>query len=48
MISKGIQVLHRNNKIHRDLKPGNILIIEKDGKIIPKIADFGHSREIDF
>ncbi len=40
-ISKGLRDLHRNNIIHRDVKPSNILICE--GKKI-KIADFGISR----
>ncbi|MBI2995744.1 MAG: serine/threonine protein kinase [Candidatus Melainabacteria bacterium] len=30
-----------NSICHRDLKPSNILLIEKDGKIIPQLSDFG-------
>jgi serine/threonine protein kinase/Tfp pilus assembly protein PilF len=37
-ISEGLQEAHRVKIIHRDIKPGNILI-HKDGK--PKILDFG-------
>lgn len=40
-IIKGVNFLHKNNFIHRDLKPQNILITDKD-KV--KIADFGLSR----
>ena len=36
----GVQALHASGLIHRDLKPGNVLM---DGKI-PKIADFGLAR----
>jgi eukaryotic-like serine/threonine-protein kinase len=36
-------VLHAHQKaiIHRDLKPANILVVEVDGKPVPRIIDFG-------
>lgn len=37
-IAQGLQVTHENNIIHRDIKPGNILITQ-NGDV--KIADFG-------
>ena len=36
----GVQAMHEAQMVHRDLKPGNILM---DGKV-PKIADFGLAR----
>lgn len=33
--------------VHRDLNPNNILFTEKEGKLIPKIADFGIAKAFD-
>jgi eukaryotic-like serine/threonine-protein kinase len=32
---------HQKGIIHRDLKPSNILVIEQDGRPVPKVIDFG-------
>jgi len=41
----GVEVLHGARVIHRDLKPGNILLRkQKDGRVRPVICDFGLSR----
>ena len=41
-IMEGIQYIHKNNVIHRDLKLDNILL---DKNINPKLCDFGISSE---
>jgi len=43
-ICQGLHYLHRNQIVHLDLKPPNILL---DGNMIPKITDFGLSRQFD-
>jgi serine/threonine protein kinase len=32
---------HRSEVVHRDLKPGNVLVQEVDGRLVPKVSDFG-------
>ncbi|MGD0414872.1 MAG: serine/threonine-protein kinase [Terriglobales bacterium] len=37
----GVQHAHQKAIVHRDLKPANILVVEVDGKPVPRIIDFG-------
>ena len=48
-ISKGIAFLHDRNIVHRDIKPGNILLKRKHTYMyaIVKLGDFGLSRILD-
>ena len=43
----GIDYLHTHNIIHRDLKPQNVLIVHHASGYIPKITDFGISKQLD-
>ena len=40
----GLRELHKYNILHRDLKPQNIMIGDKDGDV--KIIDFGLSLSV--
>lgn len=39
--AKGLNFLHKNNILHRDFRPKNILVIDKNGELIVKIIDLG-------
>ncbi|XP_041314226.1 serine/threonine-protein kinase 35 [Pyrgilauda ruficollis] len=43
-LTSAIAFLHKNHIVHRDLKPDNILITEKSGTPVLKVADFGLSK----
>ena len=38
---EGVQHAHQKAIVHRDLKPANILVVEVDGRPVPRIIDFG-------
>jgi eukaryotic-like serine/threonine-protein kinase len=38
---EGVQHAHQKAIVHRDLKPANILVLEVDGRPVPRIIDFG-------
>lgn len=43
-LTSAVAFLHENHIVHRDLKPDNILISEKSGTPVLKVADFGLSK----
>jgi serine/threonine protein kinase len=47
-LAEGLEYIHSKNLIHRDIKPGNVLIHvdSTDGKITMKLADFDLSRPV--
>ncbi|MCL1893533.1 MAG: protein kinase [Holophagaceae bacterium] len=47
-VLNGLEFLHSQNVIHRDMKPKNILMVKRpDGEYAPKITDFGISKKLD-
>jgi eukaryotic-like serine/threonine-protein kinase len=45
-VCEAAQHAHQKAIIHRDLKPANILVIEVDGKPMPRIIDFGLAKPV--
>jgi eukaryotic-like serine/threonine-protein kinase len=43
---KGLEYIHKHKVVHRDLKPPNILLASAGKDWVPKIADFGLSKNL--
>ncbi len=46
-VCRAAQHAHEKGVIHRDLKPSNVLVMEYDGKPVPKVIDFGIAKATD-
>ncbi len=46
-VCDGVAHAHSRGVVHRDLKPGNILVEKRDGRAAPKVLDFGIARAAD-
>jgi serine/threonine protein kinase/tetratricopeptide (TPR) repeat protein len=45
-ICDAVQHAHQKGVIHRDLKPGNLLVTDLDGRPVPKVIDFGIAKAV--
>ncbi|MEZ5312346.1 MAG: serine/threonine-protein kinase [Thermoanaerobaculia bacterium] len=46
-VCRGIQHAHQKGVLHRDIKPGNILVATEQGRPSPKIIDFGVAKDLE-
>jgi len=47
LTARAVQHAHDRGVLHRDLKPGNVLVREVDGRAVPKVIDFGIAKALD-
>ena len=45
-VCAGVSHAHARGLIHRDLKPANVLLSRVDGKLVPKVTDFGLAKAV--
>ena len=44
-VADGVHAANRTGLVHRDLKPGNIMVESREGELHPYVLDFGLARE---
>ncbi|MEZ6036426.1 MAG: SUMF1/EgtB/PvdO family nonheme iron enzyme [Planctomycetota bacterium] len=45
-VCDAVQHAHQKGVVHRDLKPGNVLVVEADGRAQVKVIDFGLAKAL--
>jgi serine/threonine protein kinase len=45
-VCRGVEHAHQKFLLHRDIKPSNILVMEVDGRPVPKLIDFGVAKTL--
>src|SRR5262245_22041729 len=46
-VAEVVQTAHDRGIVHRDLKPSNVMVIERAGRLLPKLLDFGVAKVLD-
>jgi serine/threonine protein kinase/WD40 repeat protein len=46
-VCRAVNHAHQKGIIHRDIKPGNIMVMDEAGKAVPKVIDFGIAKVLE-
>jgi serine/threonine-protein kinase len=46
-VAEVVQNAHDRGIVHRDLKPSNVMLVERGGRVFPKLLDFGIAKMVD-
>ena len=46
-VAEVVQTAHDRGIVHRDLKPSNVMVVERAGRLLPKLLDFGIAKLVD-
>jgi len=46
-VTEVVHTAHEHGIVHRDLKPSNVMVIERAGRLLPKLLDFGIAKLVD-
>jgi len=47
LVAEVVETAHQRGIVHRDIKPSNVMVIERAGRLLPKLLDLGVAKLLD-